>query len=36
MRRLTLGREPDPALVEAYVDRAAEVLEYLEANTPLS
>ena len=33
--RLTLGREPDPALVERYVDTAAEAIEYLEAHTPL-
>jgi len=35
IRRVTLGREPDPALVETYVDTAAEMLEYLEAKTPL-
>jgi succinate dehydrogenase/fumarate reductase flavoprotein subunit len=35
IRRLTLGREPDPDLVETYVDAAAEMLDYLEANTPL-
>ena len=35
IRRLTLGREPDPELVEVYVDRAREMLEYLEAHTPL-
>jgi 3-oxosteroid 1-dehydrogenase len=35
VRRVTLGREPDPDLVETYVDRAAEMLEYLEAKTPL-
>jgi 3-oxosteroid 1-dehydrogenase len=35
IRRLTLGREPDPALVETYVDTAPEMLDYLEAKTPL-
>lgn len=35
VRRLTLGREPDPELVEVYVDRAHEALEYLEDHTPL-
>jgi len=35
IRRLTLGSEPDPALVETYVDRAHDVAEYLEDNTPL-
>ena len=35
IRRLTLGREPDPALVETYVDTAAEMLDYLESKTPL-
>ena len=35
IRRLTLGREPDAALVEAYVDAAPDAIEYLEANTPL-
>lgn len=35
VRRLTLGREPDPALVDVYVDRAHEALEYLEDHTPL-
>jgi 3-oxosteroid 1-dehydrogenase len=34
IRRLTHGREPDPALVERYVDIAPEVIEYLEAKTP--
>ena len=33
--RLTLGREPDPALVERYVDQATEVVDYLETHTPL-
>src|SRR5579871_2521443 len=35
IRRLTLGREPDPALVETYVDTAPEMLDYLESKTPL-
>lgn len=35
IRRLTLGREPDPELVEVYVDTAPEMLDYLEAKTPL-
>jgi 3-oxosteroid 1-dehydrogenase len=35
LRRLTLGREPDPDLLEAYVDNAADVLAHLEAKTPL-
>jgi 3-oxosteroid 1-dehydrogenase len=35
LRRLTLGREPDPDLLEAYVDNAADVLAHLETKTPL-
>src|SRR5262245_30712112 len=35
IRRVTLGREPDPELVETYLDTAPEMLEYLEAKTPL-
>ncbi|HVM65165.1 MAG TPA: FAD-dependent oxidoreductase, partial [Acidimicrobiales bacterium] len=35
IRRLTLGREPEPALLEVYVDTAPEMLDYLEAKTPL-
>lgn len=35
IRRLTLGREPDPDLVEVYVDTAAEALDYLETQTPV-
>jgi 3-oxosteroid 1-dehydrogenase len=35
IRRLTLGTEPDPALVETFVDTAAEMLDYLESKTPL-
>ena len=35
IRRLTHGREPDPALVELYVDTAPEVIDYLESKTPV-
>jgi 3-oxosteroid 1-dehydrogenase len=35
IRRLTLGREPEPALLEVYVDTAHEMIDYLEAKTPL-
>ena len=35
IRRLALGTEPDPKLVETYVDAAAEMLDYLETKTPL-
>lgn len=35
LRRLTNGHEHDPAVLEAFVDTAPEVLAYLEANTPL-
>jgi succinate dehydrogenase/fumarate reductase flavoprotein subunit len=35
LRRLTLGREPDPELLEVYVDTGAEMLDYLEEHTPL-
>jgi succinate dehydrogenase/fumarate reductase flavoprotein subunit len=35
IRRLTLGREPDAELVEVYVDKAAEMLDYLETKTPV-
>lgn len=35
LRRLAGGREHDPALLEAFVDTAPEVLRYLEDNTPL-
>jgi succinate dehydrogenase/fumarate reductase flavoprotein subunit len=35
IRRLALGTEPDPALVETFVDTASEMLDYLEAKTPL-
>lgn len=35
IRRLTLGSEPDPELLEVYVDRAHEVAGYLEDHTPL-
>jgi 3-oxosteroid 1-dehydrogenase len=32
---ITKGRAPDPALLETFVDRAAEAFAYVEANTPL-
>jgi 3-oxosteroid 1-dehydrogenase len=35
LRRLTGGREPDPELLEVYVDTAPEMLRYLEDHTPL-
>src|SRR5918996_2436610 len=35
IRRLADGREPDPSLVEVFVDTAPEVLAYLNAKTPL-
>jgi succinate dehydrogenase/fumarate reductase flavoprotein subunit len=35
IRRLALDTEPDPKLVETYVDTAAEMLDYLETKTPL-
>jgi 3-oxosteroid 1-dehydrogenase len=35
IRRLALGTEPDPALVETFVDTAAEMIDYLETKTPL-
>ena len=35
IRRLTNGREPDPRLVERYVDVAHEMLDYLEQRTPV-
>ena len=35
IRRLALGTEPDPALIETFIDTAAEMLDYLEAKTPL-
>jgi 3-oxosteroid 1-dehydrogenase len=36
IRRVCGGSEPDPELLEVYVDTAPEVLRYLEDNTPLS
>ncbi|MGD9998058.1 MAG: FAD-dependent oxidoreductase [Ilumatobacteraceae bacterium] len=33
--RIADGRELDPALIEVFVDTVPEMLEYLEANTPL-
>jgi 3-oxosteroid 1-dehydrogenase len=35
IQRLTLGSEPDPELVEVYVDQAHQVAGYLERHTPL-
>ncbi len=35
IRRLAGGREPDPELLEVFVDTAPEVLRYLEDHTPL-
>lgn len=35
IRRLTGGSEPDPDLLEVFVDTAPEVLRYLEDHTPL-
>jgi 3-oxosteroid 1-dehydrogenase len=35
LRRVTAGSEPDPELLEVYVDTAPEVLCYLEDHTPL-
>jgi 3-oxosteroid 1-dehydrogenase len=35
IRRLADGREPDPSLVEVFVDTAPEMLAYLNAKTPL-
>ena len=32
---ITKGRAPDPALLETFVDRAAEAFAYVEAHTPL-
>ncbi len=35
IRSLTKGSEPDAALIDVYVDTAAEMISYLEARTPL-
>lgn len=35
IRRVTMGREPDPELIEVFVDTAPEMLRYLEDNTPV-
>jgi succinate dehydrogenase/fumarate reductase flavoprotein subunit len=35
VRALTKGSEPDAALIDVYVDTAAEMIAYLEARTPL-
>lgn len=35
IRRLTMGREPDPALIDDFVATGADVIAWLEANTPV-
>jgi len=35
IRRLTMGREPDPALIEDFVATGGEVVQWLEDNTPV-
>jgi 3-oxosteroid 1-dehydrogenase len=35
IRRVTAGREPDPELLEVFVDTAPEMIRYLEDTTPL-
>jgi 3-oxosteroid 1-dehydrogenase len=35
VRRLAMGHEHDPSLIETFVDTAPEVLRYLEEHTPL-
>jgi len=35
LRRITAGREPDPELLEVFVDTAPVMLRYLEEHTPL-
>lgn len=35
LRRLTMGREPDPELLEVYVDTAAQAVAHLERHTPV-
>lgn len=35
IRALTKGSEPDPALLEAFVDTAPEMIDWLETHTPL-
>ncbi len=35
IRRLTMGREHDPDLIEVFVDTAPEMLRYLEDHTPV-
>ncbi len=35
IRRLTLGKQPDDALLETYVDNAAAMIDYLEEHTPM-
>ena len=35
LRRLTGGKEPDPGLLEVYVDNAHQMIQYLHDHTPL-
>lgn len=35
LRALTKGSEPEPAMLETFVDTAAEMIDYLESKTPL-
>ena len=35
IRRMTMGSEPDPELIEIFVDTAPEMLRYLEDKTPV-
>src|SRR5688500_12143300 len=34
IRRVSAGSEPDPELLEVYVDTAADMIKYLEDHTP--
>ncbi len=36
IRRLTMGKHPDDALLDVYVDTAAEMIDYLETHTPMA
>lgn len=35
IRRLANGKEPDPALIEVFVDKGREMIKYLHDNTPV-
>lgn len=35
IRRLSNGKEPDPALIEVFVDKGREMIKYLHDNTPV-